>query len=209
MAGDSWITTTANTSRETVLLVGADRLVRAGIAEVSLAPTRAISVDLNPRAEAVAESLVSLPRAKAVVALISRNATDRAPSLVTIKAINPLKRTNADRSETLAMIGAQGIVLLMAAIRAAIVEATATVVLISELLMGAIVLSAVTREETARLGIAINLHEAKKALIQISVRLTVLLVSIVVAWVAPKAWVIELVKARRSGLSLKRRLRVC
>lgn len=209
MAGDSWITTTANTSRETVLLVGADRLVRAGIAEVSLAPTRAISVDLNPRAEAVAESLVSLPRAKAVVPLISRNATDRAPSLVTIKAINPLKRTNADRSETLAMIGAQGIVLLMAAIRAAIVEATATVVLISELLMGAIVLSAVTREEAARLGTAINLHEAKKALIQISVRLTVLLVSIVVAWAAPKAWAIELVKARRSGLSLKRRLRVC
>lgn len=209
MAGDSWITTTANTSRETVLLVGADRLLRAGIAEVSLAPTRAISVDLNPRAEAVAESQVSLPRAKAVVALISRNATGRVPSLVTIKAINPLKRTNVDRSEALAMIGAQGIVLLMAAIRAAIAEATATVVLISELLMGAIVLSAVTREETARLGTAINLHEAKKALIQIGVRLTVLLVSIVVAWVAPKAWVIELVKARRSGLSLKRRLRVC
>lgn len=53
MAGDSWITTTANINRETVLLVGTDRLVRAGIAEVSLAPARAISVDLNPQAEAV------------------------------------------------------------------------------------------------------------------------------------------------------------
>ena len=209
MAGDSWITTTANISRETVLPVGTGRLVRAGIAEVSPAPARAISVDLNPQAEAVAESPVSLPRAKAVVALISRNVTDRAPSLVTIKAINPLKKTNADRSEALAMIGAQGIVLPMVATRAAIVEVIATVVLISELLMGAIVLNVVIRAETVRTGIAISLHEAKKALVRISVSLTGLPASIVAAWAAPKAWAIELAKARRSALSLKRRLRVC
>ena len=107
------------------------------------------------------------------------------------------------------MIGARGIVLLMAAIRAAIVEVIATVVLISGLLMGTIVLNVVIRAETARTGIAISLHEARKALVRISVRLTGLPASIVVAWAAPKAWAIELVKARRSALSLKRRLRVC
>lgn len=152
---------------------------------------------------------VSLPRAKAVVALISRNVTDRAPSLVTIKTINPLKKTNADRSEALAMIGARGIVLPMVATRAAIVEVIATVVLISGLLMGAIVPNVVIRAETVRTGIAISLHEAKKALVRISVSLTGLPALIVVAWAAPKAWVIEPVKARRSALSLKRRLRVC
>ncbi|MFR2918090.1 MAG: hypothetical protein ACLTCF_04325, partial [Eggerthellaceae bacterium] len=125
MAGDPWITITANISREAVLLVGAGQLVRVAIAGGSLVPVRAISVGLNPLERVVAENLAFHLRVKTVVALISRSVTGMVLSFAMVRVISPSIRMSTVLSGTLAMIGARGIVLLMAATKAAIVGAIA------------------------------------------------------------------------------------
>jgi len=209
MAGDPWITITANISREAVLLVGAGQPVRAAIAGGSPVPARAISVGLSPLERVVAENLAFHLRVKTVVALILRSVTGMVLSLAMVRVISPSIRMSAVLSGTLAMIGDRGIVLLMAATKAAIVGAIAIGAPKSEVSRDAIVLTVTTKAAIVRLRTVVNLREPKKVLVPNSARPMGLLVSIVAAWAVLKAWVIELVKARKSAPLPRLRLRVC
>jgi hypothetical protein len=209
MAGDPWITITANISREAVLLVGVGQLVRVAIVGGSLVPVRAISVGLNPMERVVAENLAFHLRVKTVVALISRSVTGMVLSLAMVRVISPSIRMSTVLSGTLAMIGARGIVLLMAATKAAIVGAIAIGAPKSEVSRDATVLTVATKAAIVRLRTVVNLREPKKVLVPNSARPMGLRVSIVAVWAVLKAWVIELVKARKSVPLPRLRLRVC
>ena len=148
-------------------------------------------------------------RVKTVVALILRSAMGMVLSLAMVRVISPSIRMSAVLSGTLAMIGDRGIVLLMAATKVAIVGAIAIGVPKSEVSRDAIVLTVATKAAIVRLRTVVNLREPKKVLVPNSARPMGLLVSIVAAWVVLKAWVIELVKARKSAPLPRLRLRVC
>ena len=85
----------------------------------------------------------------------------------------------------------------------------ATADLKTGVLMGAIAPTVATRVAIVHLGTAVNHLEPKKVLVLSSVRLMGLPVSTVAAWVVPRAWVIELAKARKSAPLPRLRLRVC
>ena len=126
-----------------------------------------------------------------------------------VRVISPSIRMSTVLSGTLAMIGARGIVLLMAATKAAIVGAIAIGAPKSEVSRDATVLTVATKAAIVRLRTVVNLREPKKVLVPNSARPMGLRVSIVAVWAVLKAWVIGLVKARKSVPLPRLRLRVC
>ena len=105
---------------------------------------------LNPLERVVAENLAFHLRVKTVVALISRSVTGMVLSLAMVRVISPSIRMSTVLSGTLAMIGARGIVLLMAATKAAIVGAIAIGAPKSEVSRDATVLTVATKAAIVR-----------------------------------------------------------